>query len=1096
LCSALRRELGLECIRGGRNADVAGVPKAVLDRFAKRRKMIERAAAEHGFDTSANREAAQIVSYQTRSAKRELPPLAELETRWSVELASEGWSAEQLWRAVNVEADQIHRQSPQKIDRTTSRISACAAVVDRLVVDQSVFERRTLLRHVAEALQTECTADEILAAVQDLERRGNIVRVGLENNEPVYSTETMIATERDMLRSALERRNEREFVSSEIVERIIAHRPGLREEQRAAVRHALNRDGISIIEGSAGVGKSFSMEAIAAAARDAGAGLEFWTIAPSWKAVEVARAATGTAAEMARAVRGFILRMQRGEIKLSRSSIVCLDEGSMVGLTDLAALTHLCAAASAKLVIGTDSSQLQPLTAGLPVAALARVLGSSRMSEIQRQKDANHRAASMDFATGNPVRALESYDRAGAIIWAHDREETIARLAQDYINDQNRSDLNQKEHRGTRRSRAVLATWNADVHELNRCIRARLRQAGGLAGEDFSITAVPRGGGKPGTLALAAGDEVIFGESVKVGGHNIRNADIGKVQRIGGDPANLLITIRFDNGVEVTARVSELVGYRQKDEPHYPRIQHAYALTVYAAQGVTVDDCYVANLRGMSREATYVSMTRHRDRVRLYVDQSRVRDALSARAPARVMTTRSSIELPEEDDIRGEPSEVSIKTTIMEESRRSDRKVNVSDFIDDIEAWVNAEPGCGAGAGSATPHRGKATAVREALLSQPVVQSSPISSGPVQHSSTGANRIARRMLARATSPARYASSRSAIGSRRSTGKTMREEMNRLLSTTPPGSPPLHSDGQYCDIWNTEIRVASGRRMQTAIFRIADRISEIHVRVREWWRQKFGTWMRTATSQGPVGVLVRLASPGPVAVSVRRRWHAMKVASAEQPVSLPGVRPKMLAFCQANICIDAAPESSGERDFITLARRNETGELVGLNSYESGSGQSRSELIGSEGEGGLFQAGNICAPDRIYVTDHGIDTLLLCPPDEPLERSLFIATDGVPKISAVATIACLARRHRNAIWCLDLGDGAREALPGYAVRHAIGTENPSAKIEVGAARRLQERGPGGDMRATSTAIGNAEHEEYRPAPKRNPRLRMVYRGPRL
>jgi hypothetical protein len=223
---------------------------------------------------------------------------------------------------------------------------------------------------------------------------------------------------------------------------------------------------------------------------------------------------------------------------------------------------------------------------------------------------------------------------------------------------------------------------------------------------------------------------------------------------------------------------------------------------------------------------------------------------------------------------------------------------------------------------------------------------------------------------------------------------------------------------------------------------------------------------------------------------------MKAASAEQPVSLPGVRPEILALCQADICIDSAPKRSDGRDLITLARRNETGEVVGLNRYESENGHGRPEFVESEGEGGLFQVGNASTPDRIYVTDHGIDTLLMRPPDEMPERSLFIATDGVPGVSAVATIACLARRHRNATWCLDLGDDEREDSPGYAVRHAIATENPTAKIKIGAGRRRPERVTGRDMRATSTAIGNAEHEEYRPAPKRNPRLRMVYRGPRL
>ena len=61
----------------------------------------------------------------------------------------------------------------------------------------------------------------------------------------------------------------------------------------------------------------------------------------------------------------------------------------------------------------------------------------------------------MDFATGDPVRALESYDRAGAIIWAHDREETIAKLVEDYINDRIQFDLN---HEGIWRRQAVAGS--------------------------------------------------------------------------------------------------------------------------------------------------------------------------------------------------------------------------------------------------------------------------------------------------------------------------------------------------------------------------------------------------------------------------------------------------------------------------------------------------------------------------------------------------------------------------------------------------------------------------------------------------------------
>jgi AAA domain len=982
----------------------------------------------------------------------------------------EGWTARQLWDAVVLEATHIRRHG-----QGTSSASECAAVVDRLAAEHPVFQRRALLLCVAEALQTECTADEILAAVDDLENRRNVVRVGSNNGERVYSTEATVATERDMLRIALERRDEREFVGSEIVERIIAQRPELGEEQRIAVRYAFNRDGISVIEGSAAVGSA--MEAIASAAREAGTGLEFRAIAPSRKAAAAVGAAAGTPEDLERAV-------QRGETRLSRFSVVCLKNGSIVGLKGLATLTRLCAAASAKLVVCCDTRPLQPLTANLPVAALARVLGSSRVDEI-RQNDPNHRAASMDLATGDPVRALESYDRAGAIIWARDREELIARLAADYVNDRIRSGLNQGTDHGAGRSRAVLASWNHDVDQLNRRIRILLRRAGGLTGEDFRIAAVSRGGGKPGELALAAGDDVIFGEPVEVGGHTIRKADIGQVLRISGHAADPVITILFADGAEVAARASDLVGRRREGQPRCPRIQHAFAITVYASQGITIDDCYVANLRGLSREATCVAMTRHRARLRLYVDQSRIRDALAARRAADADGASSLVEPPEGGDDRGEPSEITIRTAIMGESRRSDRKVNVSDFADDIKAWVRgSEPAHATSTRSGRPHRCKTAVIRDSLA-QPVIRLSPSAGRPAQHSSTAADHIALRMSARAKSPARYTPTGPVIGSKRPPGRTMRDEMSRLLRPDPSGSPSRQSGGQRCDVWNTEIRVVAGRRTRTAISRVGGRTQQKRVPAREWWCRKFGTWMRTATRPRADDVRARLARPGALAVSVRQKWHAMKAASVEQPaLSLPGIRAEMPAFCQADICIDAAPETHDGPDLVALVRRNVAGELVGLNRYRV-SGHGRPMLVQSEGEGGLYQAGNLITPDRIHVTDHAIEALLMAVSDTSPQRPLFVATDGVTNKSVVATIGCLARRHRGATWCLDSDAGAPKASPGYAIRRAIVSENPSAKIEVGARYRLRERDPAELVDSKARGPAGAEYQQHRRARRPDP-----------
>ncbi len=495
---------------------------------------------------------------------------------------------------------------------------------------EAVIEQRHLLRHVAEALQCEASADEVLDAVEQLKGSGHLVHLGFKVGEPVYATRELVAAEKAMLRLALARQGEREFVPAATLERVLASRTTMREEQRAAVRHALNRDGIVVAEGSAGSGKSYAMRSVADAARDAGA--EVWTIAPSWRAVDVIRTDTQTAEEMARAVAGFLHRVRSGDIVLGRDTVVVADEAGMIGTHDMHLLVEAVSQVGAKLVLTGDTRQLAPVAAGAPMRALATAVGTYRMTEIQRQQGRSPaegawmRAASMDFAAGRTVPALEAYARAGAIMWAEDREEAIDALVRDYVEAR-------KDPAREGKSRSVLTSWNSDVQAVNMRIRERLIEQGSLPpGQDIEIQAIPRGGSKAVALALRAGDEIIFGESVEVASQTIRNADLGRITRIEGDGVDLVVTFTLaKNGVAVSAKVSELIGFREAGEPRYPKIQHCYALTAHASQGVTVDECYVLNARGMQAEITYVAMTRHRETVRLYVDTSRIRDGLEAR---------------------------------------------------------------------------------------------------------------------------------------------------------------------------------------------------------------------------------------------------------------------------------------------------------------------------------------------------------------------------------------------------------------------------------------------------------------------------------
>jgi len=691
LASALRTQLGYEAVRAGRNFEIAGVAEPVLELFSKRRVAIEQAARERGFDTAEDRVAAQAAAHGTRARKDRETPLSELETEWERQLVHAGWRRAALFKGVRIAAQRIREARTGAVPERLQRLSE-TGLAEALTM-QAVVEERQLVRQVAEAIQCEADADAVLGEIERLRRDGVVVAVGRSaTGEAVYATPAMIEAERCMLRRAYARQDEREFVPEAIVTRVLAERPSLRAEQRAAVQHALNGDGVSVIEGSAGSGKSFAMAAVAEAVRACGG--EVWVIAPSWRAVDVIRTDTATAEAMARAVTGFLNRVRDGEIVLGPWATVIADEAGMIGTHDLAALVEATGAAGAKFILSGDTRQLAPVAAGAPMRLLVRALGAARMDEIQRQRGRSEaegawmRAASVDFAAGRITSALEAYDRGGAIIWGRDREATIQALVDAYAESRLNPD-------GAQRTRTVLTGWNKDVRMLNMRIRDRLQRDGLLpGGVEIEIAAIPRGGRQAEPLTLMAGDEVMFGESVEVKGQTIRNADLARIEALSGDPDDPMLTLRLiTNGARLSARVSALVGFRERDEPRVPRLQYSYAMTVHAAQGMTVDETYVADLRGTGAEMTYVAMTRHRRSVRLFVDTDRIRERLEAvrsgiRPEERGLTTGRGATQAELAPL----GHNEIRQAYLAESANSGGKANVADVAGaDLRVWCGAQ---------------------------------------------------------------------------------------------------------------------------------------------------------------------------------------------------------------------------------------------------------------------------------------------------------------------------------------------------------------------------------------------------------------------
>lgn len=677
--AALARELGrigvtTEADRRYRfGFQVKNVPDALCSAQSTRRRQIEVALAEQGITSAESGRLADIAAKGTRKGKRALSRDPDvLRKRWH-DLAEElGIDQDAIWDealgeeacldeadpdigphtdpslgvgfgpdprpddrggrariAVDGGADRHRRIAGSVADMC---VSPDSAVVDRIVMmaiddlaeQEAVLERRHVLRAALERAERQSPVqvgyEDVARAIERLVGAGDFAWIGTNERGAVYATPTAIATERRMLRAAMERQNERVFFAeAEIAEAVGGVE--LSEQQRTAIRHALGPDGVVVIEGRPGAGKSFAQGPVAAAARQAG--YQVHAIAPTWRATEVLRRDTKVAAEHARALAGFVARLDPAHadpLRLDERSLVILDEASMLGLRDATRLLEAARDTGAKVILTGDTRQLTGVGrgGGDALGSLASALGRSVLSEVRRQAVPWQRAASEAAAYGDMGAALDAYAARGNVVLVADRADAVAAMAADYV-----AALTDRPDRTV----MMVGRRNVDVRDLNTAARQGLRASGYLSGPDHVVASSPRWAeGRAETLALAVNDRIVFNEEVGIGETILRTNSVARIAALDGgagarDP---LVTVNTEAGEAVTARWTAFVGYRAaaaRDGP--PRVQHAYALNANMAQGETVDRAFVLG-HGLRSRSALVAMTRHREGCRIYLDRERL----------------------------------------------------------------------------------------------------------------------------------------------------------------------------------------------------------------------------------------------------------------------------------------------------------------------------------------------------------------------------------------------------------------------------------------------------------------------------------------
>jgi conjugative relaxase-like TrwC/TraI family protein len=566
----LTRRLGVEWqpVRNG-IAEIKGFEDEWLRSFSTRRAEILEAT---GADASAR--ARQVATLATRNRKeKELSPES-LRERWRSKAREIGMDRDAVAATMGKEVDPV-RLTLTQLDR-------------QVTAHASHFDRRDAVQAVAELLPNGAPADEVESAADAFLASESVVTVAEAAKGTRYTTKRIWELEREALAAAERMAAEPRGEAGELAAaRVIAARPTLKPDQREMVRRLLGgREGIAVVIGEAGTGKSF---ATAAAAEGwAQVGFELRGAAPTWKAANVLRGEGLQATTVASLLRG----LDRGEIVLSSRSVLLVDEAGMVSSENLARLIAHADDVQAKLVLVGDPEQLGAIEAGGLFSAIAKRTDPVHLDEVIRHNHDLDRDAAKRIREGEGREALSLYRSAGRVTVAPDAAERRVAMVEDWWRSYSQGE-----------DALMVAKRNAEVERLNVTARELLRTEGRLGSEEVEV----------GGAAFAAGDLIITRVNDRAAA--IYNRERWQVAAVDAERGRIVL-----EGIDQARRVEVGPDYLELTTlgGEAPALQHAYAVTTYCAQGTTVDRAYVMADPSMDKQELYVATSRSREETYLY----------------------------------------------------------------------------------------------------------------------------------------------------------------------------------------------------------------------------------------------------------------------------------------------------------------------------------------------------------------------------------------------------------------------------------------------------------------------------------------------
>lgn len=554
--------------------------------------------------------------------------------------------------------------------RTDAGLAVWRAVNDQRGV---TFSELTLAKDSA---KYHPNFDDIGHEITGMVKNGELMTVNV-GGEPMLVARSTWEMEKAILRVVDEGKNTQQPLLDQVPRDVLN---GLTSGQKQATSLVLgSTDQFTGIQGYAGVGKTTQMKAVVAALETlpAEARPSLTGLAPTHQAVKE----MSDVGVRAQTIKSFIVEHDQataaGEKPDYKGQVFLIDESSMAGNQDTAALFQAIAHGGGRAVSMGDIDQFEAVDSGAPFKLMQErsPMDVAIMKEIVRQKDVQLRGAVHDIIDNRIDAALKRIETQPA-----DRisREATAKAPESAFQETDTpvTDIVNDWTGRTPAARArtlIITQLNADRQAVNAGIHAQLAERGELGKKAITVPvldkithtrhefnqttawqsgmvvkhgdryqdvlAVDRNGNtvtvrdEEGKLGLYSPKELITGDVqlFKRSEIEVRQGDLLRftaTDREQGQTANQRFTVDAvsDTGDIRLRGANGVVTINPTDVRAQQHLDYAWAVTGYGAQGASTD--YVISLEGTSkgrkalatRRAFYISASRAKEHVQIYTD--------------------------------------------------------------------------------------------------------------------------------------------------------------------------------------------------------------------------------------------------------------------------------------------------------------------------------------------------------------------------------------------------------------------------------------------------------------------------------------------